>query len=430
VRSAWIRRLLWLAGLGCLWWNAWDDPPLATDAYALEVAHDRATVGLVTASRLRLTATLRDAAGNAVATSTDPQPRRRHAFAFAGLKPATGYSYAIDDAEGGASATGRARWNGRVRTAPGEDRTPVRFAFVGDSGDQPWWVWLQRTSLLHWPARWGWFGDCREVTAIGAGIAGFAPDFVLHLGDVVYPRGRHAHYRSGFFRPFGAVLRAAPVHALLGNHDVMDARGQQLLANLRSPQAVAAGDVHHVSFSWGPVRVLALDCNCDFSGERYEAGHPAQVFLARELERSSEPWIVVATHFPMRSASRYRNRGELWVGMLPELRTHGVDLYLSGHDHCYQRFGEPDRGEPVLVVSGGGGKDLYEVRPDPAAARLASAFHWCEATVEGAVLRVRARAVGGATLDDFALPLPTGERLEAIGRRNPERAKRIRALLR
>ena len=26
-------------------------------------------------------------------------------------------------------------------------------------------------------------------------------DFVLHLGDIVYPRGRHEHYSAGFFRP-------------------------------------------------------------------------------------------------------------------------------------------------------------------------------------------------------------------------------------
>jgi acid phosphatase type 7 len=421
VKVRWIRRLLWLAGFGCLWLNVWDDPPLATDGHVLDVAPDTATVGLITGARVVVTATLRDGDGAVVATRRDAVPRRRHAFAFDGLRPGAGYSWALVDERG-------REWTGRVRTAPDTDRAPVRFAMLGDSGDQPWWVWLQQTSLLHWPARWGWFADCGPVTGVGTGIASFAPDFVLHLGDVVYPRGRHAHYRSGFFRPFAEVLRTVPVHALLGNHDMMDARGQQLLENLRPPQAAVAGDVHHMSFAWGPVRVIALDCNFDFSGERYERGHPAQVFLATELARCTEPWIVVATHFPIRSASRYRNRAELWLEMLPELTENAVDLYVSGHDHCYQRFGEPGGGEPVLVVSGGGGKDLYETRPDRAAACLASVYHWCEVTTEGPVLILRARGLDGAVIDEVRLPLVDGERLHELARRNPERARRVAAL--
>jgi hypothetical protein len=417
VKARWIRRALWVAGFACLWINAWDDPPLQTDGYVLAVGTHAATIGLVTAGRVPATATLRDPAGAEVGTRSDDRARRRHAFEFDELRPGTRYDYTL--------AAGGREWSGSVHTAPVQDRAPVRFAFLGDSGAQPWWTWMQQTPLWHWPARLGWLPARREVTAVGAGVAAFAPDFVLHVGDVVYPWGRHSHYRTGFFRPFAEVLRRAPVVAVLGNHDMLDGRGQPLIANLRSPMAAAAGEVRNVSFAWGPVRVIALDCNSDFSGERYEPGHPAQAFLERELARCSEPWIVVASHFPMRSASRFRNRAELRLAMLPELIEHGVDVYLSGHDHCYQRFGEPGGEEPVLVVSGGGGKDLYEVRPDRAAARLVSAFHWCEAVAEGPVLRVRARGLDGAVLDEFAVPLAAGARLEALARRNPERAQRI-----
>jgi hypothetical protein len=174
--------------------------------------------------------------------------------------------------------------------------------------------------------------------------------------------------------------------------------------------------------------VIALDCNTDYTGERFAPGHPAHSYLERQLAECSEPWIVVASHFPMRSASRQFDRGELLVNLLPMLREREVDLYLAGHDHCYQRFGRPGDDVPVQVGSGGGGKDLYEVRPDRRAAVLVSAHHWGEAQVVGVELKIRCHGLDGAVLDEFGLGLAAGERLARVEARNPTRAGRIRRL--
>ncbi len=414
-----LRWLLWAAGFGCLWLHVHDDPPLCTEPYVQDVTTDAATIAIVLAQPAGASVRVRDGGGKVVGTVRSDVVRRRHAMRVRALLPGTEYAYTVE-VDGGAVG------DGRIRTAPDDDRAAVRFAFLGDSGDQPWWVWLQRNALWHWPARWGWFADSAAVTEIGQQVAAFRPDFVLHLGDVVYPRGQHAHYRSGFFRPFAAALRDAPFHPLLGNHDVMDAAGLQQLANFRVPAGWITGDGRCSSFARGAVRIIALDCNTDFTGDRYENGHPAQVFLAAELAKCTEPWIVVASHFPMRSASRQMDRAELLKSMLPELVEHQVSLYLSGHDHCYQRFGEPGSDEPPLVVSGGGGKDLYAVRPHRLAVELASAHHWCSAETNGSTLIVEAHAMRGGTLDRFAIELPSGERLERLAARNAGRAARIR----
>jgi hypothetical protein len=171
-----------------------------------------------------------------------------------------------------------------------------------------------------------------------------------------------------------------------------------------------------------------LDCNSEYSGERYERGHPAQVFLATELQRCDEPWLIVASHYPIRSASKQRDRADLLLSLMPELVANHVSLYLSGHDHCYQRFVDPTGVEPPLVVSGGGGKDLYDVRPHERAAAVASAYHWCAAEVDGARMVVRARGLDGGILDEFVLELPAGEKLEQVRREHPSRARRIAAL--
>jgi hypothetical protein len=419
-----MRRLLWLAGFGCLWLNVLDDPPLRTGAYVQNVTTEAATVARVLAAPSEQRLQVRDAAGAVVADVESPR-QRRHMLRAAGLQPEAQYSYELTGADGAVEV-------GTFRTAPARDAALVRFAFCGDSGDQPWWVWLQKTPALHLPARWGWLPTKGAVTAVGQAMAGYAPDFALHMGDVIYPKGLHAHYSSGFFRPFADLARHAPMYPAVGNHDVMDAAGVQILANFELPTNEVTGDERSYSFAWGPVRVISLDCNTHFTGDHYRAGHPTHAFLLRELELRSEPWVVVVSHFPMRSASRQGDNPELLVSLLPELEKWQVSLYLSGHDHCYQRFGPSPRLPVPLVVSGGGGKRLYDIQESPRARRdaevLEKAHHWCSAEVRGRMMKVAAHALDGRTLDRFELSLPSGQALADLRSRNPERARRIEGL--
>lgn len=418
-----VRRFLWVAGFACLWLPVLDDPPLYTGAYLQDVTTSAATVAMITGGPTSLECVVSDAAGRQVATQRDDGQRRRHALRVTGLQPATEYAYRLLEA-------GQEVASGRLRTAPADDRAPVRFAFLGDSGGQPWWVWLQTSPAFHLPARWHWLPPASMVSRIGARVAAAAPDFVLHLGDIVYPRGWHAHYSTGFFRPFADVMAKAPLYAVLGNHDLMDDEGRQTLANLRLPSSDELGDGRCYSFAWGSLRVIALLCEPDLTGA-YRDEHLAQQFLLRELDRHSEPWVIVASHLPIRSASRQKNNGPLMATLLPALAEHQVSLYLSGHDHCYQRFGPSERdGGMTLVVSGGGGKSLYETRPDPAAAVLQSQYHWCSAEIATDRLSVRAHGVDGGLIDSFSLALPTGAQLESVRRTNPARAARIEALRR
>ena len=222
------------------------------------------------------------------------------------------------------------------------------------------------------------------------------------------------------------------MYVVLGNHDVMNAAGQQVLANFYLPENDTTGDERSYSFARGPVRVIVLDCNTHLAADHYVPGHPTHRFLMEQLRVCTEPWIVVASHFPMRSASRQGNNWELIKLLEPELLRAHVSLYLSGHDHCYQRFG-PNAKVPVpLVVSGGGGKHLYDITDDPrwraGAEQLHKAYHWCGVEVSGGSFRVVARDAEGVVLDDFQLVLPAGESLEQLRSFNPARAARIEAL--
>jgi hypothetical protein len=425
-QKRWLRRLLWATGFGCLWINALDDPPLWTGSYVQDVTHVAATVAMITALPEEVTLTVVGPAGVEVVSKRDTL-RRRHALRVTDLEPGLKYTYTL------ASTSGMVE-RGSFRTAPehGDDQARVKFAFVGDSGDQPWWVWLQKTPILHLPARYHWLPTKWAVTAVGSAMAEFAPDFALHLGDVVYPAGLHAHYSSGFFRPFGDLIRHAPMYVVVGNHDMMDAAGQQVFANFQLPANEISGDERCYSFARGPVRIIALDCNTWMVGDHFGEGHPTHTFLMEQLQAATEPWIVVASHYPMRSASRQGNSGELLRFLEPELINAQVSLYLSGHDHCYQRFGPNAKAPVPLVVSGGGGKRLYAISENPrarvGAEALHKAYHWCGAEVMGEKFRVVARDVEGHELDTFGLVLPSGPQLERLRESNPLRAARIDAL--
>lgn len=417
--------LAWLIGFGCLWLPVFDDPPLRTGAYVQNVTTESATVAMVTAAPCQISVRVVSADGRLVGEFGEPVAKRRHAITVTGLVAGSEYAYTVAGA--GQQAAGR------IRTPPPADgdRAQVRFAALGDSGAVPWWVWLQRNALFHFPAQWQWLPVQERVAAIGGRIAAAKPDFVLHLGDIIYPYGRSAHYSAGLFRPFAEVMATAPLYATLGNHDLIDDAGRQALAHLHLPANDITGDERCHSFAWGGVRVFVVDFNLVGGRDFIPADHPSLVWLRLELGRHAEPWFVVASHFPIRSVSRQKDRPDLLEYALPLLVEHGVDLYMAGHDHTYQRFGGDGSVDDLpMVVSGGGGKSLYEVIPGTRAVVAQSAYHWCHVEVEGARLRLRARGLDGGVLDTLELHKAAGERLERIRGRNPARAARIDALVR
>jgi predicted phosphodiesterase len=393
VTKRWLRIGLWLGGLGLLLLPVLDDPPLQSGVYLQHVTAQSAVVCKVTPEAADLELQVFDG-GSQVARLTSRE-RRRHEFAVTGL--AAGRTYGFQLFQRGAAVP---MDQGEIRTAPVSDREPIRIAAVGDSGAQPWWVWLEQSLLFYGPARWQWLPPSNTVARIGQQIAAADPHFVLHLGDIVYPYGQSRHYGPGFFRPFADLLRRTPVYPVLGNHDVLYDEGRQALASFQLPVGATTGDERCYSFAYGSVRVITADFNVSVE-DRVDGQSPAVLHLERELAAATEPWVIVTSHFPIRSASRQGNRADLMLKVTPLLRDYGVDLYLAGHDHTYQRFESPD--EVPMVVSGAGGKSLYEVHPWPHAKVFLARYHWCWLEATGERLRFEARAVEGETFDSLEL---------------------------
>lgn len=74
-------------------------------------------------------------------------------------------------------------------------------------------------------------------------------------------------------------------------------------------------------------------------------------WLERGLGQSNATWKVVVGHYPVFSHGHHGNTDELVGDLLPLLKRHHVDFYLSGHDHDLE-FMRKD--EINFIVSGTG----------------------------------------------------------------------------
>jgi tartrate-resistant acid phosphatase type 5 len=234
-------------------------------------------------------------------------------------------------------------------------------------------------------------GDERAVAAAIRQRGDFAA--LVTTGDNVYPDGGAAHLQEDWTDPYGWVQDAGiPVIAALGNHDRETDGGALVADALGMP---ADWYVQRV----GPVDVIVLDV-----GQIEDPGQTA--FLHQALTSSTAPWQIVVFHEPVYSCSKHGSTPEVRAAWLATLRDDGADLVLNGHDHAYQRFAPS--GEPIYVVTGGGGAPLYEIHdcwantPPPEVGLSTFNFLTIDAT-PSSLAATAVEVPGGATIDRFTL---------------------------
>lgn len=376
------------------------EPPLRTGAYVQDVTPTRAKICWVQPPSAEVVLSV--VPHKDVSASREiPAPKvawlsagARRVAQVTELLPATPYTFTTT-----IGGHVRSDLTGSFRTPPATVDARVRFAVLGDSGGLPWWVNFSRSPLFGTLARWSMLPPDSNVARIGELLAKLQPEFWLHTGDVIYPRGEQRHYVPGFFVPFADALRRAPVYPVLGNHDWEWDQGRPFLDNFELPQDdPASGDEQFFTFAWGPLRVVGLNLNQSVGLE------PGLAYMNRVLATAREPWRIVVDHFPPWSASDQGDRPDLIEQYVPALVANKVDVLFNGHDHNYQRFAT--EGGTHFVVTGGGGKSLYTLKEHPRLVKALSVYHLCEVTCEPTRLALRALAMDGQEIDAFAIDKP------------------------
>jgi len=216
-------------------------------------------------------------------------------------------------------------------------------------------------------------------------------NLVVLAGDNIYPDGDLSRVVSTFERPYRELLAAGvPFHAVLGNHDIRTANGEPQLAY--APFGMKG---RWYSLRRGPVELFMIDTNMN---ARWQHQMP---WLRKALSSSTAPWKVVVGHHPIYSSGFYGDDPAAIARLTPVFKRYGVQLYINGHEHNYERSKSID-GTTYLVV-GGGGASIRAVVPDEHAARALSAYSFAEISASDTELEIVAWNAQGQSIDRAAL---------------------------
>jgi len=287
--------------------------------------------------------------------------------------------------------------------------SPVRVFRPAPRPDGPWTF-----------AHIGDHGTTADAQATTAFLRRERPDLVLVAGDLSYANGDQPVWDQwlGQLEPLAAKV---PTMCAAGNHEDKDFGGETFRNRLAHPggEAYYAFDVANVAFVVSTGGVFVDDGRLPAELAELER---ALASAALRRAAGAVDFVAVMQHYPL--WTNHESRGPLNPALVVAeeqlLQRYAVDLLLVGHDHFYERsapmvYGQvpsvPGVGRQgyVQVISGGGGKSLYDFVPEGAfqswSAEHARRFHAVLYAVDGGTLTARAVATDGRReeLDRFTL---------------------------
>jgi hypothetical protein len=200
--------------------------------------------------------------------------------------------------------------------------------------------------------------DCADV---GDLVAADSPDYFVPLGDNQYEIGSLSAFNTYYHPKVGSKLNQVTRPAV-GNHEYRTANA----AGYFSYFGAAAGDPAKGYYSWtaGNWKLIVLNSNCAKINRVCGYGKAEALWLRDQLA-GPETCEVVFDHHPPITDGEYAPGTTSVRGFWRRAYEGRAELFVSGHDHGYQRFA-PRRtdfslasdGVRALVV-GTGGKSLY-----------------------------------------------------------------------
>ncbi|UYV35709.1 metallophosphoesterase [Rhodobacteraceae bacterium D3-12] len=185
-----------------------------------------------------------------------------------------------------------------------------------------------------------------RARAVVSRVNALAPDFVIHLGDMIHPTPDQAtDDRDRSVERFNSIFSQlkVPLHLVPGNHDIGDKPDPSTPAKSCEQAFVDAYQDYfgadHLSFSHGESHFIlingqTINTNSTSEAEQWD-------WIESELETNSDKRIFMFGHQPLRlsaddEAEHYDNTAEPGRGRLLDLlRKHKVEAWFSGHVHTF-----------------------------------------------------------------------------------------------
>lgn len=281
-----------------------------------------------------------------------------------GLKPNTAYSY---EAQAGGDRSGPRRFK-----TFGTNQDKVSFIAYGDTRTNP-----------------------DKHKGVVAHFERFAPEFILHSGDLVAKGKEYDLWAPQFFEPLANIIDHVPMLPSIGNHEQ---DGANYLVYFHQP----GSKEFFYSCDIGPVHVITLDSRLPKpADDQFQ-------FVAADLRASRAPWKVVLLHHPVFNLGAHAT---LWghENYLPLFRETKVDIVFAGHSHLYERFrplrpkNQPDAWAIQHITTGGGGAPLGDTVADRSLAATFKVHHFVAVTATRDTFEARAIDIDGRGIDAFTL---------------------------
>ena len=228
---------------------------------------------------------------------------------------------------------------------------------------------------------WG-RGRSRGQRAVASGLVRAAESLdlnaIVSTGDNFYESGvvdvEDPKWRSSFLDVYSDDRLQVPWIAALGNHDHMGSVRAQIDYSMIEDRWHLPWNYYSKTLLLGGyiVQLIVLDTTPMLSMYRrggvsaipgLEACDPRtqRSWLSSTLARSRADWKIVVGHHPVFSASPVHGGAEeLQKFLRPVLEEHGVDVYLSGHEHDLQHC----RSGSIDYLVSGAGSEFRETGAD------------------------------------------------------------------
>ena len=152
-------------------------------------------------------------------------------------------------------------------------------------------------------------------------------DFVILAGDNIYENGEIEKIEAVFEKPYKFLLeKGVNFYASLGNHDIRTNNGNQ---EIKYPGFNMQG--RYYTFRYQTIQFFALDTNNNAEWKT------ELDWLETELSNSNAPWKIVFGHHQIYSSGIYGLNADFVKTLTPLFQKYGVQLYLNGHEHDYER---------------------------------------------------------------------------------------------
>ncbi|PSB04288.1 metallophosphoesterase [Merismopedia glauca] len=227
-------------------------------------------------------------------------------------------------------------------------------------------------------------------------------DLVLLGGDNIYYNGEIEKINSVFEEPYQALLQQnVKFQAVLGNHDIRTNNGED---ELRYAAFNMTG--RYYTFSRDRVQFFALDTNDNAPWDEQLK------WLEENLAASKATWKIVYGHHPLYSSGVHGGSDELIKLLSPLFSRYGVQVYICGHDHHYERT-NPIKGTTYLICGGGAGTRI--VGSSAYTAYSASILSFASFEVYPNRLEIRGIDNKGDLFDEKTIMVAAESRSERLG---------------